>query len=381
MNKFFLIPLALVAGTALPAQTVKIGVLAPITGFAASDGASVKNSIQLAVAYVNANGGVLGQKVEAVIYDDAADPKQATALARKLIEQDQVKAVVAGSYSMPSRAVAPLFNDEKIPLVAAYAVHPDVTAGGKNTYCFRNGFLGTVEGKAGGYTCVKILGKKKIAVLTSDNDFGKEMAAGFKAFMDTPAAAGAQVVSWQTYPMSEKDYKPYLTKIKEQNPDCVFSGGYYFQSGPMVKQAREMGITAQFVGEEGADSPEFVEIAGKAAAEGFVITTNLNRDDKRPIVQTFLKEYKSQFKVDPDMVGASAYDAFMIICDGMKRANSLDGPAVQKAIAGVTSYNGLTGMIRGFHNGEVVKDVQIQVVKNGEFRYKGVVTDPALIHP
>lgn len=382
MNKFgtLLIPMALVAGTALPAQTVKIGVLAPITGFAASDGASVKNSIKLAVDHVNAAGGVLGKKVEAVIYDDAADPKQATALARKLIEQDQVKAFVGGSYSMPSRAVAPLFNDEKVPMVAAYAVHPDVTAGGKNNFCFRNGFLGTVEGKAAAYTCVSILKGKKIAVLTSDNDFGKTMAAGFKTFMDSPAAKGATVVSWQTYPMSEKDYKPYLSKIKGENPDVIFSGGYYFQSGPMVKQAREMGITAQFVGEEGADSPEFVAIAGKAS-EGFVIVTNLNRDDKRPVVQTFIKEYNAQFKIAPDMVGASAYDAFMIICDAMKRANSLDGTAVQKAIASVTGYNGLTGMIRGFHNGEVVKDVQVQEVKNGAFRYKGVVTDPALIQP
>jgi branched-chain amino acid transport system substrate-binding protein len=376
-----LIPMALVAGTALSAQTVKIGVLAPITGFAASDGASVKNSIKLAVDAINASGGLLGHKVEAVIYDDAADPKQATALARKLIEQDQVKAFVAGSYSMPSRAVAPLFNDEKIPLVAAYAVHPDVTSGGKFTYCFRNGFLGAVEGKAGGYTCVKILKGKKIAVLTSDNDFGKEMAAGFKTFMATPEAAGAKVVSYQTYPMSEKDYKPYLSRIKGENPDIIFSGGYYFQSGPMVKQAREMGITAQFVGEEGADSPEFVEIAGKAAAEGFVITTNLNRDDSRAIVKTFLKEYAAQFKVSPDMVGASSYDAFMIICDAIKRANSLDGAAIQKAIANVQNYNGLTGMIRGFHNGEVVKDVQVQVVKNGEFHYKGVVNEPSLINP
>jgi branched-chain amino acid transport system substrate-binding protein len=71
----------------------------------------------------------------------------------------------------------------------------------------------------------------------------------------------------------------------------------------------------------------------------------------------------------------------MIICDGIKRANSLDGAAIQKAIANIKDYNGLTGMIRGFHNGEVVKDVQVQVVKNGQFHYKGVVNDPALIHP
>jgi len=380
MKRFGTLAMALVAATGLSAQNIKIGALAPLTGFAAADGASVKNSLKLAVDHINASGGVLGKHVEVVLYDDHADPKEATALARKLIEQDEVKAFVAGSYSMPSRAVAPLFNDEQIPLVAAYAVHPDVTAGGKYSYCFRNGFLGTVEGKAAGYTCVKLLKGKKIAVLTSDNDFGKEMAAGFKAFMESPAGKGATVVSYQTYPMSEKDYKPYLSKIKGDNPDIIFSGGYYFQSGPMVKQAREMGITAQFVGEEGADSPEFVKIAGPAS-EGFVIVTNLNRDDSRPVVKTFLKEYEAQFKISPDMVGASAYDAFMIICDGIKRAKSLDGAAIQKAIASVRNYNGLTGTIRGFNKGEVVKDVQVQVVKNGQFHYKGVVNDPALITP
>ena len=382
MTRFgtLLLPMALVAGTTLSAQTVKIGAMAPLTGFAAADGASVKNSLKLAVDHINASGGVLGMKVELVLYDDHADPKEATALARKLIEQDAVKAFVAGSYSMPSRAVAPLFNEEKIPMVAAYAVHPDVTSGGAYSYSFRNGFLGTVEGKAAAYTCVKLLKGKNIAVLTSDNDFGKTLAAGFKTFMESPAGQGAKVISYQTYPMSEKDYKPYLSKIKSANPDVIFSGGYYFQSGPMVKQAREMGITAQFVGEEGADSPEFVKIAGPAS-EGFVIVTNLNRDDSRPVVKTFLKEYEAQFKISPDMVGASAYDAFMIICDGIKRANSLEGPAIQKAIASVQNYNGLTGMIKGFTKGEVVKDVQVQVVKNGQFRYKGVVNDPSLITP
>jgi len=375
-----LIAAALVAGTAIHAQTVKIGVLAPITGFAAADGASVRNSVKLAVDVLNAGGGLLGRKVEAVLYDDHADPKEAMGLARKLIEQDQVKAFVAGSYSMPSRAVAPLFNDEKVPLVAAYAVHPDVTAGGKFTYCFRNGFLGTVEGKAAGYACVQILKGRNIAVLNSDNDFGREMEAGFKAFMETPGGRGAKVVSYQTYPMAEKDFQPYLSRIKGLNPDVIFAGGYYFQTGPMMKQARGMGITSQFVGEEGSDSSEFVAIAGPAS-EGFVLVTNLNRDDPRPVVKSFLKQYAEQFKTSPSMVDASAYDAVMIIAEGIRRANSLDGPAIQKAIAGTRDYNGLTGMIRGFNKGEVVKDVQVQVVRNGQFRYRGIVTDPSLITP
>jgi branched-chain amino acid transport system substrate-binding protein len=360
------------------ADTVKIGLLAPLTGFAAADGQSVLDSVKLAVERVNREGGVLGKQVELVYYDDRADGKEAVALARKLIQQDAVVGVVAGSYSTPSRAVAPIFEDEEVPMVAAYAVHPDITSAGK--YCFRNGFLGTVEGKAAGYVSVQMLKGKRIALLTSDNDFGRTLVEGFKAYL-AGGVKGAEVVFEQTYPSQEKDFKPYLSKIKEAQPDVLFASGYYFQTGPVVKQARELGLSVQILGEEGADSPKFLEIAGPAA-EGFVIVTNLNRDDPRPVVQDFLKTFEERYKIQPDMVGASAYDAFMIICDGIQRAGKTDGPSVQKAIAATKGYNGLTGVIKGFtEEGEVVKDVQVQIVKGGRFHYYGVLSDPALITP
>jgi len=364
--------------TANAADTIKIGLLAPLTGFAAADGLSVKNSVDLAVEKVNKEGGLLGKKVELVTYDDRADAKDAVALAQKLIQQDKVVGLVAGSYSMPTRAVAPLFQDEGIPLVAAYAIHPDVTKAGD--FNFRNGFLGAVEGRGAAYTAVELLKAKKIALLTSDNDFGRTLAEGFNEYIAKFAKGKAEVVIALTYPMSEKDFKPYLSKIKEVNPDVIFSSGYYFQTGPVLKQARELGMKSQIIGEEGADSPKTVEIAGDAA-EGFVIVTNLNRDDKRPFVQEFLKEYESRFKIQPDMVGASAYDAFMVICDGIKRAKSTTGKAMREAIAATKDYDGLTGVIKGFNKGEVVKEVQVQQVKGGRFRYLGVITDPALITP
>lgn len=368
----------LVPGVAGAADTVKIGLLAPLTGFAAADGLSVLNSVQLAVERVNQDGGLLGRQVELVYYDDRADGKEAVALSRKLIQQDRVAGVVGGSYSTPSRAVAPIFEDEEIPFVAAYAVHPDVTTSGK--YCFRNGFLGMVEGKSAGYVSVELLKAKKIALLTSDNDFGRTLAEGFKAYLGDQGK-DAQIVFEQTYPFKEKDFKPYLSKVKEANPDILFASGYYFQTGPIVQQARELGLDIQILGEEGADSPKFLEIAG-AAAEGFVIVTNLDRDDPRPVVQDFLKTFEQRYQIQPDMVGASAYDAFMIICDGIRRAGATDGPAIQQAIAATKDYNGLTGVLKGFTDiGEVVKEVQVQIVKDGRFRHFGVVQDMALITP
>jgi branched-chain amino acid transport system substrate-binding protein len=365
-------------GAAVAADMIKVGLLAPLTGFAAADGASVKNSVDLAVEKINKAGGLLGKKIELVTYDDRADAKEAVALAQKLIQQNQVVGLVAGSYSMPTRAVAPLFQDEGLPLVAAYAIHPDVTKAGD--FNFRNGFLGAVEGRAAAHTAVELLKAKKIALLTSDNDFGRTLAEGFNEYLAKFAKGKAEVVMALTYPMSEKDFKPYLSKIKEVNPDVIFSSGYYFQTGPVLKQARELGMKTQIIGEEGADSPKTLEIAGDAA-EGFVIVTNLNRDDRRPFVQEFLKEYETRFKIQPDMVGASAYDAFMILCDGIQRAKSTNGKAVRDAIAATKGYDGLTGVIKGFNKGEVVKEVQVQQVKGGRFRYLGVITDPALITP
>jgi branched-chain amino acid transport system substrate-binding protein len=366
-------------GVAGAQDAIKIGLLAPLTGQAAADGLSVQNSVKLAVEKVNAEGGVLGKKVELITYDDRADGKEAVALARKLIEQDKVVAVVGGSYSTPSRAMAPIFQEEKIPAVYAYAVHPDVTKAGN--FNFRNGFLGMVEGKAAAYTAVKLLKAKKIALLISDNDFGRTLAEGFKMYIEKYAKGAATITSVQAYPMQEKDFKAYLSKIKDENVDVIFSSGYYFQTGPVVKQAREMGIKAYIIGEEGADSPKFLEIAGPSA-EGFIIVTNLNRDDKRAQVQNFLKTFETRYKIQPDMVGASAYDAFMIIVDGIKRAKSVKGPDIRGSIATLKDFDGLTGQIKRFTpEGEVVKDVQVQTVKNGRFRFFNVVTDPELITP
>jgi len=368
----------LVSSLAFGAETIKMGLLVPLTGPAAADGTSALYSVQIALDQVNKDGGVLGKQVELVYYDDRADAKEAVALAYKLIEQDKIAAFVAGSYSLPTRAVAPIFQEERIPLVAAYAIHPDVTTAGD--FCFRNGFLGFVEGKAAGYASHKLLGAKTVALLTSDNDFGRTLVTGFKEYADK-YAPDLKIVSEQAYPFSEKDYKPYLSKIKELNPDVIFASGYYFQTGPLLRQASELGIESKILGEEGADSPKLVEIAGEAA-EGFYIVTNFDRDDPRPVVQNFLKEFRGRHKFEPDMVGASAYDAFMIIVNAMRTAGTTDGKPVRDAIAATVGYDGLTGVMGGFDEiGEVVKPVQVQVVKEGLFRHFGVVDDPELIKP
>lgn len=369
---------ALPARAAETPEPVKIGLLAPLTGFASADGFSVLESVKLAVEKVNAGGGIMGRPVELIYYDDAADSKQAVSLANKLIQQDKVDAFVAGSYSLPSRAVAPFFDEEEIPLVAAYALHPDLTNG---DYTFRNGFLGTTEGRVAAYTLLELFKANKVALITSDNDFGLTLSQGFTEYLKKVGREG-DLILHQTYPGSEKDFKVYLSKLKEAAPDAVFFSGYYFQTGPALQQAKELGLTnIKFLGEQGADSPKTAEIAGPAA-EGLVILTNLDRDDPRPVVQEYLKAYRERHKIEPDMVGASAYDAFMIIADAMKTAQSTEGKKVRDAIAATKNYDGLTGIIAGFdEKGEVLKPVQLQIIKDGTFHHYGIVTDPELIKP
>ncbi|HTX54210.1 MAG TPA: ABC transporter substrate-binding protein [Candidatus Baltobacteraceae bacterium] len=360
----------------LAQETIKIGFFAPITGPVAADGASAKQAVELAVKEVNAAGGIMGKKIELIVYDDRLNPQEAVAIANKLIEKDQVAGVVSGSYSGPTRVTAPIFAKAGMPMVAGYAVHPDVTKSGESN--FRNGFLGEVEGGAAGEYAVKKLKSKAPAVIYMDNDFGREISAGF---IKRAEKLGAKVTDKQMYKYpGEKDFRPFLTRIKESKPDLIFAAGYYDVAALIVRQAKELGLNVPILAEEGFDSPKFIELAGKDA-EGVIIATNLDRGDARPVVQNFLKNYKAAYKIDPDMVGASSYDAFMILVNAIGRAGTTDHKAIIKALLDTKDYNGLTGKLSRFSKGEVVKPVQFQVVKDGQFKHHGVVDNPEVITP
>jgi branched-chain amino acid transport system substrate-binding protein len=365
----------LAAAPALAQDAIKIGFFAPITGPAAADGASAQHAVELAVKEVNAAGGIKGKKVDLIVYDDRLNPQEAVAIANKLIEKDQVVGVVSGSYSGPTRVTAPIFAKSGVPMVAGYAVHPDVTKAGESN--FRNGYLGTVEGAAAAELAVKTLKAKRIAVLSMDNDYGRELGNGFKARAEK---LGATVVSYQAYKFpGEREFRPFLTRVKEANPDLLFACGYYNEGALITRQAQELGLKVTIVGTEGMDSPKFLELAGPAA-EGLMITTNLDRDDSRPLVQNFLKNYRQAYGIDADMVGASSFDAFKILVAAIEKAGT-DQKAVVKALAETKDYSGLTGKISRFIRGEAIKPVQIQVVKEGKFRRHSVIDNPEVITP
>ena len=164
----------LVAGSMVmsaSADTIKIGFNVPLTGFAAADGQSALHGAELGVGQVNAAGGINGEMLELVVYDDQASPKEAAPLAVKMITQDEIVAGVSGSYSGATRAAATIFAESKVPYISAYAIHPDITRAGD--YVFRTSFMGEVQGRAGAKLIGEMLGKKRVAMVTLNNDFGK----------------------------------------------------------------------------------------------------------------------------------------------------------------------------------------------------------------
>jgi branched-chain amino acid transport system substrate-binding protein len=355
---------------------LRLGFFGPLTGSVAADGASARQAVELALKEVNAAGGLLERPVEMIVYDDRLNPQEAVAIAHKLIEKDQVVGVVSGAFSGPSRVTAPLFARARVPMVAGYAVHPDVTRGSDSN--FRIGFLGAVEGGAAGEYAVRALTSRRPAVLSVDNDFGREIAAGFVARVET---LGVPVLTqqWYTYP-GEKDFRPLLTRIKAARPDLLFAAGYHDVAALITLQAKELGLAVPILAKGGFDSPKFIELA-KGTADGVIVVTNLDRDDPRPAVQARLKAYQAAYRSPLDMVGASSFDAFMVLVNAIGRAGTTNPQDVIKALNATKDYNGLTGKIRRFVKGEVVKPVQFQIVRDGAFHRHGVVDAPEVITP
>lgn len=350
---------------------VKIGINVPLTGFAAADGKSALEGAKLAVAQANAKGGIKGEKVELVIYDDQALPKEVVPLATKLIEKDKVVGVVGGSYSGPTRAAASIFQAAQVPYVVAYAIHPEITLAGD--YMFRVSSMGEVQGR-GGAKLVNTLDKKKVVLITVKNDFGQSLAAGFK---DGAGKFGLNIVGEHEYSMPDRQFGALIAKVKEQAPEVIYASGYFFNAGPLVNQLRAAGVTATIIGQEGYDSDKFIEIAGPAS-EGVLVTTSLNRDSTSAATKAFLSDFKKATSVGADMVAASTYTATQVLLEGLNKTGGKGGAALRDAIAAGT-YDSAIGKLTFNDLHEVNKDIQVQVVKDKAFRQHSIISDAVLL--
>ena len=356
------------------ADSVKIGFNVPLTGFAAADGKSALNGAKLAVKQANQEGGINGKMIELVVYDDQASPKQAVPISNKLIEKDKVVAAISGSYSGATRAAAGVFQSAEIPYISAYAVHPEITKAGN--YVFRTSFMGEVQGRAGAKLIGATLQRKRVVLITLKNDFGKSLAAGFK---EAAGQFNLQIVNEYEYSIKDRQFGPIVAKVKADAPEAIYATGYFFTAGPLVSQLRAAGITVPVIGQEGYDSEHFIKIAGKAS-EGTIITTSLDRDSNSSETRSFISEFEAMAGHKVDMVAASGHTAMKVLVAAMKKAGTTSPSAIRNAIA-QTNLVASTGSISFNDLGEVQKNVQVQVVRDGDFHYHSEIRDQVLLAP
>ena len=356
------------------ADTVKIGFNVPLTGFAAADGESALNGAKLAVKQANSAGGINGKQIELVVYDDQASPKEAIPIANRLIEKDGVKVAVSGSYSGPTRAAAGTFQAAGIPYISAYAIHPDITRAGN--YVFRTSFMGEVQGRAGALLVGQTMQHKRVVVITLKNDFGKSLAAGFKA---EAANFGIKIVNEYEYSIRDRQFGPIVAKVRADKPDAIYASGYFFTAGPLVSQLRSGGVTAPVIGQEGYDGEQFIKIAG-ASAEGVIITTSLDRDSNFPEARSFISEYEKFSGNKVDMVSASTHTAIKVVVAALKKAGTNNPDAIRRAIT-QTQLTAATGQISFNKLGEVRKNVEVQIVRDGDWHYHSTIRDQTLLAP
>lgn len=359
---------------AAQAENVRIGFHVPLTGFAAADGKSALTGAELAVEQANAAGGIDGKQLELVVYDDQASPKEAAPIATKLAAQDKVNIAISGSYSGATRAAAGVFQESGIPYISAYAVHPGITQTGD--FVFRTSFVGEVQGRAGAKLAGEMLGKTRAVVITLKNDFGKSLAAGFR---EAAGKFGVEIQAEYEYGIKDRQFGPIVSKVKADDPEVIYASGYFFTAGPLVSQLRAAGIEAPIIGQEGYDSEKFIEIAGPAA-EGVIITTSLDRDSEVAETKDFIAAFEKKAGYKSDMVAASGHTAVKVAVAALRQAGTEDRKAIRDAIAGL-SLQASTGEISFNALGEVRKDVQVQVVKDGAWHRHSVISDPDLLAP
>src|ERR1700730_2800851 len=252
------IPLAAVVSSPVIAQ-LKLGFQAPLTGAAATDGVSAKIAAEMASEKINAAGGVLGQNIELVTYDDQAKTEEAVFTANKLIGQDGVKFAVSGSYSASGRAAAPIFQRASVPFISAYGVHPDITRSGD--YVFRGVHLGPPQGRAGAKFVSDDLKLKRVSIITMDNDYGQATFEGFKSVLDQ---FGIKALGGYTYSLKDRQFGSIVASVKRDDPEVIYITGYFFTAAPLVSQLRSAGIRAPIVGSPAFDAEKLIQIAGPA---------------------------------------------------------------------------------------------------------------------
>lgn len=356
MKKILSLTLALcLAGTAaLAADTVRIGLMAPLTGPWASEGQEMKQIVDLLADQLNAKGGVLGKPVEVVAEDDAGDPRTASLAAQRLATKN-VTAVVGTYGSSITEASQSIYDEAEIVQIATGSTAVRLTEKGLK-YFFRTCPRDDEQGRVAAATLLAD-GYKKIAVLHDNTSYAKGLADEARGLLEKQ---GAEIVFFDALTPGERDYTAILTKLKGAGPQVVFFTGYFPEAGLLLRQKQELSWDVPFLGGDATNNPDLVKIAGTSAAEGFrFLSPPVPQDLTSETSRSFIAAYEAKYGTRPGSIWAVlAGDAFLVAVAGIDGAQSTDtGKVADYLHSGLKDFTGLTGTITFNAKGDRVGDL------------------------
>ncbi len=351
--------IALTAGLSW-ADTLKVGVQAPITGSYANEGQGIDNGVRLLAEQINAKGGVLGKQIEVITCDD-----QGTAMAAAICAKDLVNkgvSMVIGSYTSTCAEAAQKTYYKAGVLQTSDGTADALTEKGYWTF-LRNSFPNSAEAEFAANYLVNVKKYKRIVVLSDFSTYADGLANATEAAIKK---MGGHVVSRDKIKADSQNFTPVLTNIKSKNPDAIFFAGYYSDGGQLRSQQIALGIKADFYGGDANDNPDFVKLAGSAAEGAFIINVPEPAALPTPIAKSFIADYQKKYgEMPPSIWGLMNIDGMRAIIHAMEQNKGFDTKKAVEYLQNMPSpLDGITGPIAFAKDGNrrggayVVKRVQ-----------------------
>ena len=326
------------------------------------------NASKLAFEEINANGGILGKKVEFIVYDEKGDSTEAVTAYNRLVD-DGVVALIGDITSKPTLAVAEIAAQDNMPMITPTGTQYNITEAGPNVFrvCFTDPYQGVVLAN---FAQQKLNAKTAAILVNNSSDYSDGIA---KSFAEEAGKLGITIVGKEGYADGDKDFKAQLTKIAPTNPDVLVVPEYYEQAALIATQAREVGIKSTFIGPDGWDGiAKALDKSAYAAIENSYFTNHYSTQDTSDKVQNFIKAYKAKYNEDPSAFSALGYDAAYIVKASIEKAGSTDKKAVVEAMKNI-NYDGVTGQLTFDAKNNPVKAVTIIKVVNGNYTFDSVI--------
>ncbi len=350
-------------------DVIKIGVYNCLTGQNAFGGQLELEGTQLAHKEIPE---VLGKKIELVVVDNKSDKVEAANAVTRLIERDKVNAIIGTYGSSLAMAGGEVAEKAGVPVMGTSCTNPLVTLNKK--FYFRACFIDPFQGAGAATYAVKTLGFKKAAILTDvANDYSVGLSNFFKQAF---TKMGGEIVSEMKYQSGDQDFTAQLTEIISKNPDIVFLPAYFAEGAIVLKQAKELGATFRFMGGDAMDNPEVVTLGGEAV-EGFMHTTfayDPSMKDMNPVAQKFTENWKAAHPdKEPNVNAALGYDAYILIIDAIKRANSADPAKIRDALEQTKDIPTVTGITTMNATHDAEKELGVVEIRDGKKQFIGTV--------